>query len=150
MIYGRWSYRLRVLLPTVALMFSGISLAQPPSAAATLYDRLGGESGIENIVVEMLVRIADDERIAPIFAASNLTRLHMLLQEQICEVANGPCEYTGFSMEESHRGMAVTETEFNAVVEALILAMESLDVAVPVQNQLLARLAPMHADIVNR
>jgi hemoglobin len=53
-------------------------------------------------------------------------------------------------MRESHRGMVVTEAEFNAVVEALVGAMEELEIATPTQNRLLARLAPMQADIVYR
>jgi hemoglobin len=51
-------------------------------------------------------------------------------------------------MRESHRGMVVTETEFNATVEALVDAMNDLDVAQTTQNRLLARLAPLQAEIV--
>jgi hemoglobin len=51
-------------------------------------------------------------------------------------------------MRESHRGMTVTEVEFNAVVQALADALDELDVPVPAQNRLLARLAPLRDEIV--
>ncbi len=114
----------------------------------TLYQDLGGKEGIAAIVEGMLINTAEDERVAATFAASNLVRLRRLLEEQFCNVADGPCEYTGFSMRESHRGMVVTETEFNATVEALVDAMNDLDVAQTTQNRLLARLAPLQAEIV--
>jgi hemoglobin len=51
-------------------------------------------------------------------------------------------------MRESHRGMVVTETEFNATVEALVDAMDDLAVTTTTQNRLLARLAPLQTEIV--
>ncbi len=131
----------------VALALAGCA-AQP--AHRTLYEDLGGQKGVEAIVSEMLLKVADDRRISAAFAASNLTRLRRLLAEQVCAVADGPCKYTGYSMVESHRGMEVTEIEFNAVVEALIYAMEDLKIATPTQNRLLAKLAPMRDEIIYR
>ncbi len=136
---------------TAGLVFLLAACAgQRPAPNATLYDELGGAPGVEAIVSEMLVNVVEDDRVAEIFAASNLPRLRRLLAEQFCQVSDGPCTYSGFSMLESHRGMAVTEIEFNAVVEALADAMDELDVAVPTQNRLLARLAPLHEEIVYR
>ena len=132
----------------VALTLAGC--ATPQTQARTLYDDLGGQTGVEAIVSEMLLKVADDRRISAAFAASNLTRLRRLLAEQMCEVAGGPCKYTGYSMVESHRGMEVTEIEFNAVVEALIYAMEDLKITTATQNRLLAKLAPMRDEIIYR
>ena len=131
----------------VVLALTGCATAP---AHKTLYEDLGGKQGVDAIVSEMLLKVADDKRISATFAAANLTRLRRLLAEQVCEVSDGPCKYTGYSMIESHRGMEVTEVEFNAVVEALIYAMEDLKIAVPTQNRLLAKLAPMRDEIVYR
>lgn len=51
-------------------------------------------------------------------------------------------------MTEAHKGMGVDNGDFNVVVELLIDSMESLAVPQAAQNGLLARLAPMHGDIV--
>jgi len=116
---------------------------------ATLYEDLGGREGVAKLVDEFLRRVADDYRIVEAFAGANVPRLRRLLEEQFCQVSDGPCEYTGGSMEETHRGMGISEKEFNALVEDLIDAMEALDVPVATQNRLLARLAPMHREIVS-
>jgi hemoglobin len=142
---GRRKCRWLVLCGALAL---GGCAAQTPSASVTLYQELGGEPGVESIVETMLVNVVEDERVGEIFANSNLARLRRLLAEQFCAVADGPCTYSGFSMRESHRGMTVTEVEFNAVVQALADALDELDVPVPAQNRLLARLAPLRDEIV--
>ena len=70
--------------------------------------------------------------------------------EQLCVEAGGPCEYSGDSMEESHKGLNIDRSDFNALVEDLIDAMAAEGVAVPVQNRLLARLAAMRGQIIGR
>ena len=137
----------KLALGTLAVAALGACATQR-APDTTLYQDLGGKEGIAAIVEGMLINTAEDERVAATFAASNLVRLRRLLEEQFCNVTDGPCEYTGFSMRESHRGMVVTETEFNATVEALVDAMNDLDVAQTTQNRLLARLAPLQAEIV--
>jgi hemoglobin len=138
------------LLACLAALALGGCAAQPPTPPVSLYQELGGEPGVEAIVEAMLVNVVEDDRVGEIFANSNLVRLRRLLAEQFCAVADGPCVYSGFSMRESHRGMTVTEVEFNAVVQALADALDELEVAVPTQNRLLARLAPLRDDIVYR
>lgn len=115
-----------------------------------LYAELGGKRGIAAIVDGLLIELARDERIVHHFADTDIARLRRLLEEQICEVSGGPCIYSGDSMRESHRGLDLTDADFNALVEDLIVAMEDAGVAHGAQNALLARLAPMHGDIVYR
>jgi len=113
-----------------------------------VYQALGGKEGIGDIVAGMLYRIADDPRINTLFEDVDIGQLHGHLTAQFCELTGGPCVYEGRSMSESHEGLAIGETEFNALVEDLILAMEEADAPVWAQNRLLAKLAPMHQDIV--
>lgn len=118
---------------------------RPQSA---LFDDLGGMSGIENIVDGFLVRLGSDPRIAAHFIDVDPVRFREKLIEQFCAESGGGCEYTGDSMKDSHAGMNVTHTDFNALVEDLIAAMEAEDVSVSAQNRLLKRLAPMSKDII--
>ena len=70
--------------------------------------------------------------------------------QQLCVETGGPCQPSGDSMEEVHKGLKLTRSDFNALVEDLIAAMETQGVPVPVQNRLLARLAPMRGQIIER
>lgn len=114
----------------------------------TLYQQFGERPGIEALVEDLLVRILEDPRINADFADVDLVNLNDRLVEQICVELDGPCTYTGRNMTESHAGLAVTEADFNALVEDLIDAMEARGIPRRAQNRLLHRLAPMHRDIV--
>lgn len=135
------------------LLFSlGLALLLSACASAPragLYEQFGGRPGIEALVEELLVRVLEDERIAAQFAEVDLVNLNDRLVEQICVEVGGPCEYTGRTMAESHEGLDITEADFNALVEDLVDAMDARGIPRRAQNRLLARLAPMHPDIVS-
>ncbi len=116
----------------------------------SLYRQLGGEPGITRIVEGMLLRIARDPRIVEHFQMVDIQRVRDKLIERFCVEAGGPCTYTGDSMEESHKGLALTPSDFNALVEDLQAAMTDEGVSMPVQNRLLARLAPMRGQVIDR
>jgi hemoglobin len=118
------------------------------AAAPSTYDQLGGAAGVEAIVDGLLETIVDDDRINAQFANTDILRLRSKLIEQICAESDGPCTYTGLTMQESHAGRHIDDAQFNALVEDLIAAMTARGVPVAAQNRLLRRLAPMHGDIV--
>lgn len=139
---------MRSLLLVVVLTLA--ACAQQPAKDDSLYRDLGEQAGITRIVEGMLLNIAADPRIVRHFENIDIVRLRDKLVEQICVEAGGPCTYTGDSMEESHKGQNLTPSDFNALVENLQDAMSSQGVPMPAQNRLLARLAPMRAQVIDR
>ncbi|MBA4287626.1 MAG: group 1 truncated hemoglobin [Pseudomonas sp.] len=139
---------MRALL--LAVVLSLAACAQQPPKDDSLYRALGEQAGITRIVEGMLLNIAADTRIVRHFEKIDIVRLRDKLIEQFCVEAGGPCVYTGDSMEESHKGQNLTPSDFNALVENLQAAMTAQGVAIPAQNRLLARLAPMRAQVIDR
>ena len=139
---------MRSLLLVVVLSLA--ACAQQPPKDDSLYRDLGEQAGITRIVEGMLLNIAADPRIVRHFENIDIVRLRDKLVEQICVEAGGPCTYTGDSMEESHKGQHLTPSDFNALVENLQDAMTAEGVSIPAQNRLLARLAPMRAQVIDR
>lgn len=139
---------MRSLLLLVVLTLA--ACAQQPPKDDSLYRDLGEQAGITRIVEGMLLNIAADPRIVRHFENIDIVRLRDKLVEQICVEAGGPCTYTGDSMEESHKGQNLTPSDFNALVENLQDAMSAQGVPMPAQNRLLARLAPMRAQVIDR
>lgn len=137
------------LLPLV-LLLGLTACAQQPVRDDSLYHALGEQAGITRIVEGMLLNIAGDRRIVRHFQSIDIQRLRDKLIEQFCVEAGGPCTYSGDSMEESHKGQQLTRSDFNALVENLQDAMEEQGVPMPAQNRLLARLAPMRAQVIER
>lgn len=123
---------------------------QSPVKDDSLYRDLGELPGITRIVEGMLLNIAGDSRIVEHFENVDIERLREKLIEQFCVEAGGPCEYTGDSMAESHKGQNLTPSDFNALVEDLQDAMDTLEVPVRAQNRLLAQLAPMRGEVIDQ
>ncbi|WP_455924249.1 group I truncated hemoglobin [Pseudomonas putida] len=139
----------RLLLASALLLGACVSNTQPPKDDS-LYRDLGAKPGITRIVEGMLLHIAHDDRIVEHFRKIDITRLRDKLIEQFCVEAGGPCKYTGDTMAESHKGQHLTRSDFNALVEDLIKAMEDQGVPVTAQNRLIARLAPMRGEVIEK
>ncbi|WP_328185334.1 group I truncated hemoglobin [Marinobacter sp. OP 3.4] len=137
-----------ILLTTLALL-TGCATRDTASGDA-LYQDLGERAGIANIVEDLLYRIVEDERIAFQFQGIDVVQFHTNLTDQICEISGGPCTYGGRPMTEVHTDMNVTETQFNALAEQLVLAMEDNGVSTSAQNRLLDRLVELHPQITHR
>ncbi|MBQ0815179.1 MAG: group 1 truncated hemoglobin [Marinobacter sp.] len=134
------------LMITAGLLLSGCqSLYNEPDNS--LYLQLGERAGIANIVENLLYLIVDDERINEQFKGMDVVQFHRNLTDQLCELSGGPCEYSGREMRELHAAMGITDTQFNALVENLILAMEKDHVPTAAQNRLIKQLLPLYPDI---
>jgi len=126
------------------------------NAGATPYDNaqlvadFGGRDGIRRIATRTVELSAADPRIAAIFEAHDLVRLERVLGEQFCFLLGAGCDYTGRDMRTSHEGMGVTKADMNALVENLQTAMRSAGVPFAAQNRLLAKLAPMSQQVIER
>lgn len=115
-----------------------------------LFDAFNGEAGIERIVDHFIAGLKSDRRVEKIFIASDFVRLRRTLIEQFCYLTGGPCKYTGRDMASVHADHGITTKEFGAAVDILQDAMDKEGVPFRAQNKLLAKLAPMHREIVTR
>jgi len=129
----------------VPLAAQGVS-----GAERSLYQRLGGKRGITAVVDQFVTNVAADKRINKFFAKTNIPRLKKLLVDQICEASGGPCKYTGRSMKAAHKGMGITDKDWDALVEDLVKALNKFKVPKRTQDDLLGKLGPMKSDIVGQ
>jgi len=133
-------------VPALALACcAGLAAA---GATPTLYDRLGGETGVAAIAGTLIDRVSSDPLLGRSFKDSNLKRIKKLLAEQICDLSGGPCHYSGDSMKEVHAGHHISEAEFYGMVDTLRRVLKQRHVSLSATNELLRLLAPMKRDIV--
>jgi hemoglobin len=104
--------------------------------------------GCTAVVDEFAARLVADPRINKFFATTDMPKLKMHLVDQICEASGWPCQYTGRSMKEAHRGLGVSTADFNALVEDLSDAPDTFKVGEWEKNQLLSMLGAMKAEVV--
>jgi hemoglobin len=122
--------------------------AEATPSPSSLYARLGGQPVVVAFVNETIDQVLADPKLKRSFKGSDIGRIKRLFAEQICQLADGGCLYSGDTMREVHAGHHITEAEFFGVVEVLRSSMRDQGVALRERNELLALLAPMKRDIV--
>jgi hemoglobin len=141
-----------ILLVTLGVtMLAACATTKP--AEPSLYKRLGGREGIKGVVDEFVAVLMADPRVNARFKAlkaPDLERLKTNAADQVCAASGGPCSYLGKDMKSAHKGMRITEAEWNATVEDLVKALDKKGVPKKEQQELLGLLGPMKADIVGQ
>jgi truncated hemoglobin YjbI len=120
-----------------------------------LYQRLGANAGISAVIDDFLSKVAADTRINAFFAdaaasPARLTKLRNNLINQVGQASGGPEKYTGLDMKAAHKGMKITDTHFNALVEDLTKSLVKFNVQSKAKIELLTALGGMRADIVGQ
>ena len=137
---------------TLAAVFAGSVQAQTMGAmadnSAALYQAFGEKAGLVKLMDDFVPRLQADKRTATAFKDSNVVNLKAKLVDQICQLTGGPCVYKGADMKSAHSSMDINKTDFNALVEVLQQSMDAQGIPFRNQNQLLAKLAPMHRDVI--
>ena len=137
------------LLGGPVLAQSGVAASTAPTAVDDrLFQALGGKAGLVKLMDDFMQRLLADPRTEVHFKQADQPRVKAQLVDQFCVLSGGPCVYKGAQMKPVHRALDITKADFNALVEVLQAAMDAQGIAFRVQNQLLAKLAPMHRDVI--
>lgn len=124
------------------------------AGARTLWTRLGGEPAVKAVVHDFVALAASDPKVDftrggkyPIDAAG-VANLETLLIQLVSATTGGPLKYTGRDMKELHRGMKITDEQFNALAADLIATLDKYKVPAKEKDQLVAIVASTRAAIV--
>lgn len=123
-------------------------------APRSLWDRLGCEKGVAKVVAELMVAASGDPNVnfnrngKYQFTKDDLAKLHRSLVAFVSQATGGPLKYTGPSMQDVHKGMAITDGEFNALAGHLKNVLEKNGVAPDDIKAVLAAVESTRKDIV--
>src|SRR5262249_15849422 len=166
---GHRAFALRDVLDTVRGKLGG---TQPPVAdkkiekdkvdfatdkkaiQSTLWDRLGGEANVRKVVHEFVVTAGADPKV-------NITRdgkiklddkkvalLEQRVVEYLSSISGGPLSHTGKSIKEGHKGMAITDGEFDATAGHFVKALQKYGAKPAAIDALVKIVAGTRKDIV--
>jgi hemoglobin len=96
---------------------TGVMTTGDDAKRPSLYKRLGGYDKIAAIIADLFQRLKEDPEFARFGSGRSLdskSRVQQLTIEQICALAGGPCVYLGRDMRSSHRGLGISEAEWQA------------------------------------
>jgi len=83
----------------------------------TLYERLGGYDAIAAVANDLLSRLRADPQLGRFWAhrgEDGVMREKQLLIDFLCASAGGPTYYRGRNMVLTHKGMRISESDWNA------------------------------------
>ncbi|HAQ50459.1 MAG TPA: group 1 truncated hemoglobin [Gammaproteobacteria bacterium] len=115
----------------------------------TLYERLGGHDSIAAVARTIFTNHCKNESIKTRYADSDPEQVIKKVTEFMCAGFGGPESYSGQDMLTAHTGMNISETEFNAVVDDVLSALETHNVGQREKDEILCALWSMRPEIVH-
>jgi hemoglobin len=146
----------------------GTNTAAKAEGKVSLFDRLGGEGGISNIVADFMPRALQDPRVnwerkgarhggftfhrqkSPTWTATpeSIARLQAHFVQFLALATGGPAHYEGKEMKPVHAGMHITNPEFDSAVGDLKASLDKLQIPNKEQKELLAIIETTRPEIV--
>ncbi|MEO5999204.1 MAG: group 1 truncated hemoglobin [Chitinophagaceae bacterium] len=114
----------------------------------SLYERLGAEQGVRNIVNDVLDKNANNPLIAHHFKNIDMDKLKQLVFEFFSMGIGGPHSYTGRDMRTSHTGMNINEEEWVTATDDTLWALDTNGIGQVEKNEVIAILESLKGDIV--
>lgn len=127
-----------------------LATEQPdPVQTASLYDRLGGHDRIAAICNDIFSNHQANPLIKTRYADSDPVKVKRLVTEMCCAGFGGPEQYTGKDMVSAHRGMNINATEFIAVCDDVLAALDKHSVGKTEKDEILCILYSMKNEVVH-
>jgi hemoglobin len=129
-------------------------MLDPENSAYTresLYRRLGGYDVIAIFVHDLMPRLRTDPVLAVYWkgiSEDSARRGDQLLIDFICAAFAGPVYYVGRDMKTSHKGLGITETEWDVFMPHVAAALESVGITPREKAEFLKITAGLKWDIV--
>jgi hemoglobin len=112
---------------------------------------MGGYDVIAAVIDDLFAILHDDTAFARFFGGrsnDSVIRSRQLLVDQMCALSGGPCQYIGRDMKTSHRGLGITDVEWESNMNASDAALAKNGVGDAERAEFLALFERYRADIV--
>jgi hemoglobin len=117
--------------------------------STSLYERLGGTEGCTKIASDLIDNHLANKIIATRFAKSDKGAINKAAATFLISGTGGPNVYKGKDMLAAHKGMNISATEFMAVLDDALSALEKNKVGKREQEEILYILYSMRSHIVH-
>jgi hemoglobin len=117
----------------------------------SLYTRLGGYDAIAAVCADLLPRLRADAQLGRFWqhrSDDGIQREYQLLVDFLCNAAGGNLYYTGRDMKLSHKGMRISESDWNLFMGHLNATLDQFQVPEPERAQVVGFIESTKADMV--
>lgn len=122
-------------------------------ANPSLFDQVGGEEAVRQLVIKLYTKILQDELLSPFFENVSVERLRTSQRAFIMMALGGPNSYTGKSLRHAHQPLVdrgLNDQHFNAVKMHMSAAMKELGVPHILIEQTMAVVETTRDDVLCR
>lgn len=128
---------------------TGQDAADGPDASGevTLFESLGGATGVQELVHEMYRRVLADEELAPFFENAPMERIRRMQIEFVSAMTDGPVRYSGGELRQVHQGRGIKRHHFSKFCGHMADALEARGVDARTVDGVLGRLAMYNDDV---
>lgn len=122
-------------------------------SGVSLYKRLGGYDALAAVTDDFITRLATDKTLGRFFAGASdnsKMRIRQLVLDQLCAATGGPCVYIGRDMKTAHKGLGITEEDWNIAVKHLVATLTKFKVPENLQKEVATAITGLKADIVEK
>ena len=139
----------------LALFLSCLGSTQGVSAQSgnSLYKQLGGYDALAAVTDDFITRLATDKTLGRFFVGASdnsKMRIRQLVLDQLCAATGGPCVYIGRDMKTAHKGLGITEEDWNIAVKHLVATLTKFKVPENLQKEVSTAISGLKADIVEK
>lgn len=143
------------LILALTLLMTPLSINPTASAQNnnSLYKRLGGYDALAAVTDDFITALATDKKLGRFFVGASdnsKARIRQLVVDQLCAATGGPCLYIGRDMKTSHKGLGITEEDWNIAVKLLVKTLTKFNVPEKEQKEVAGALSGLKADIVEK
>jgi len=121
------------------------------TSADSLYARLGGYDALAAVADNLLPRLTGDPALGRFWkhrGEDGVRREKQLLVDFLAHNSGGPLYYTGRDMLLSHKGMGITQSDWDAFIGHLNATLDAFSVPQREREDVLAFIDSTRADIV--
>jgi hemoglobin len=145
--------KIRLAALGILCVFTFSLFAQSAAPTPSLYKRLGGYDALAAVTDDFIGRLAADKQLGRFFVGhseDSLKKIRQLVVDQLCAATGGPCVYIGRDMKTAHKGMGISEADWNAAVADLVATLAKFNVPDREKNEVLGAVSALKKDIVEK
>lgn len=141
-----------LLALVVAFVSTGLGWSQQPQQES-LYKRLGGYDALAAVTDDFIGRLASDPVLKKFFEGHSTDSLHhirQLIVDQLCAATGGPCFYTGRDMRTAHKGLGISESDWDMATKHLQATLDKFKVPQKEKDEVITTISSLKEDIVEK
>ena len=114
----------------------------------TLYEQIGGESGIEQLVVAFYQNVLSDPLLQPFFEKSSIEKLHRMQKAFFAVALGGPEPDFEISLYEAHRGRGIERQHLTRFTEHLVQTLAEIGIPEEAAKRVYERIATYSDEVL--